>query len=341
MARALGRHSWGRWAVGVGLSAITLSGCSFGHPGAVGPRGLPGSRGPMGPPGPRGATGPQGPQGVPGLQGVPGPTGPAGVAGTVLLSGATLPPADAGAVGDYWFDTATATVYGPKTTAGWPASGTVLRGPQGATGAQGATGPQGAQGLQGPTGPTGPTGLQGLMGPTGPVGPAGANGTSILSGTADPNTTPPSGAQPGDFYLDTVTDVLYGPAVTSTSGSLAWGNGVSLVGPTGPGSVVTGPLSSPPTLNNPGVYFVQVTLALPEVSTTQPTVGYCFVDWGLVPGLVQTWVMPPSGSGGVWTVDGYLDIAAAPASLSVECETDTGSSVSPMSQAWYVVTATP
>jgi hypothetical protein len=327
MTRAKGRHSWGRWALGLGLSAITLTGCSFGHPGAVGPRGAQGPRGPrgpMGPPGPRGATGPQGPRGATGPQGPQGArgatgpqglTGPTGPAGSAWLSGATLPPASAGGVGDYWFDTATATLYGPKTTAGWPTSGMVLRGP---------------------------TGPQGLMGATGATGAPGPTGPGLLSGSTAPTATQPANAEAGDFYLDTTTETLYGPAVATPSG-LTWGSGVSLVGP---GSVVTGPLSDPPRLTQAGVYFVQVTGTLPNLPNTAPTPGYCEIysqlGLKLYPESVQFWVDPRDVPIELATFEGYVNISEVPAALGVFCaRVDTLAPVALANQQWYVVAATP
>ena len=54
---------------------------------------------------------------------------------------------------------------------------------------------------------------------------AGADGKTIMNGTAAPSSD--TGAE-GDFFLDTTNSMLYGPK--SASG---WGNGVSLIGPTG------------------------------------------------------------------------------------------------------------
>ncbi len=71
--------------------------------------------------------------------------GPQGAAGNAILNGTTAPPADTlGAVGDFYLDTATGTLYGPKTSIGWPSTGTSLVGTQG---------PAGATGPQGPAGP--------------------------------------------------------------------------------------------------------------------------------------------------------------------------------------------
>lgn len=71
----------------------------------------------------KGATGPAGAGGgTGGGTGATGPTGPkgdTGAAGSKVLVGANAPTATDGAVGDVWFATATSTVYGPKTAAGW------------------------------------------------------------------------------------------------------------------------------------------------------------------------------------------------------------------------------
>ena len=107
--------------------------------------------------------------------------------GGVILSGATDPAADAGKDGDFFINTATTRLFGPKTAGGWGV-GTALVGPQGPqgvkgdTGAQGEPGPQGEKGLTGSIGPQGPKGDVGLVGPQGaqgvdgPIGPQGSKG---------------------------------------------------------------------------------------------------------------------------------------------------------------------
>ena len=90
---------------------------------------------------------------------------------------------------------------------------------------------EGPQGLPGSTGPTGPAGSAGAVGPQGVAGAsgsAGANGHTILSGAG----APAAGVGVnGDFYIDTIAWVLYGPKAAG-----AWpGSGTSLVGPPGPG----------------------------------------------------------------------------------------------------------
>lgn len=67
-----------------------------------------------------------------------GPVGPAGADGNAVLHGASDPSAE-GVDGDFYLNTATKTLFGPKTLGIWPA-GAGLIGPAGADGADGADG---------------------------------------------------------------------------------------------------------------------------------------------------------------------------------------------------------
>ncbi|MGB4773672.1 MAG: tail fiber domain-containing protein [Daejeonella sp.] len=118
----------------------------------------------------------------------------AGGGGNKFLSGNINPGVAIGADGDFYLNTTTSTLFGPKAMNNWPASGTLLIGPQGPqgmagavgptgpAGTGGATGPQGIQGIPGATGPAGadgaigPQGMQGMTGAIGPAGPMGATG---------------------------------------------------------------------------------------------------------------------------------------------------------------------
>jgi hypothetical protein len=128
--------------------------------GATGPQGPVGATGPQGIKGETGATGPPGPQGPQGLTGTTGPRGATGLDGKTILSGTSAPPSSVGNVGDFYLNTATSAMYGPKTESGW-GSATSLVGPQGIQGTKGDTGLTGATGPQGPTGLMGPQGLKG------------------------------------------------------------------------------------------------------------------------------------------------------------------------------------
>ncbi|MGQ3585748.1 hypothetical protein [Ornithobacterium rhinotracheale] len=101
--------------------------------------------------------------------------------GKSLLSGTTAPNTSTGKVGDFYINTTTNQIYGPKTSSSW-GSPTSLVGPQGPVGARGPqgvagpAGPKGDKGEKGDAGPRGLTGVQGPQGPRGVAGPAGAQG---------------------------------------------------------------------------------------------------------------------------------------------------------------------
>ena len=93
----------------------------------------------------RGATGAQGAQGIQGPIGPTGATGPQGIAGTngtngldgkTVLNGTQSPTAGIGNNGDFYINTTTNTLFGPKTSGAW-GSGVALVGPQGAAGTNG------------------------------------------------------------------------------------------------------------------------------------------------------------------------------------------------------------
>jgi hypothetical protein len=123
-----------------------------------------------------GPTGPAGPQGA---------VGPTGATGAQLLSGDTAPTNQTGSDGDFYYNTTTSVLFGPKSGGFWPGTGTSLLGATGAPGAPGAPGSPGIPGAQGPVGPAG------ANGPQGPVGPAGADGAEGAQGPAGP--TGPAG----------------------------------------------------------------------------------------------------------------------------------------------------
>jgi hypothetical protein len=152
------------------------------------------------------------------------------IANTVL-SGAGVPAKSLGIDGDFYIDTKSMNMYGPKKNNSWPLP-VSLRGPQGPAGIAGADGKNanassvsagtaGAAGPQGPAGPAGPKGETGATGPQGPAGPAGSN-----TGTAGPagpkGDTGATGAQgpKGDTGAAGAVNINYGAI---TFGSLISG----------------------------------------------------------------------------------------------------------------------
>jgi len=196
------------------------------------------------------AKGTVGPVGATGATGAVGATGKMGVG---VLNGTSAPTANVGVTGDFYLDTASEVLYGPKTGGAWPTSGTSLVGPAGENGVDGANGTDGI------------------------------NGKSILNGTSAPTANV---GVTGDFYLDTTSEVLYGPK----AGGVWPTSGTSLVGPKGTtGSAgATGPAGvgydfqtatgNPVSVALPaGTYFVDVEFAVTDDST-EGTVAVCTVD---------------------------------------------------------------
>jgi hypothetical protein len=111
-----------------------------------------------------------------------------------VLNGSGAPGLRTGDVGDFYIDTTTNTIYGPKGRGEriWP----------------------------------GPTSLVGPTGATGETGAAGPNGRTVLSGSGAPA---PSTGNTGDFYIDTTGNRIYGPKTTYGG----WGPATSLKGSTG------------------------------------------------------------------------------------------------------------
>ena len=213
--------------------------------GATGPTGATGTAstvaGPTGPTGPAGATGPTGPTGVTGA------TGATGVAGYTVLNGA-VDPTTQGVNGDFYINTATNKIFGPKAAGVWP-TGVNLVGPTGATGPIGATGPTGPTGaastVAGPTGATGPAGATGPTGATGPQ-PSLSAATPQALGTAaagvgttaskDDHVHPTTGvgltANPLSQFAATTSAQLLGVISDETgTGSLVFATSPTLVTP--------------------------------------------------------------------------------------------------------------
>jgi hypothetical protein len=175
------------------------------------------------------------------LAGTTGPTGAAGVDGRFIYSGSTGPSSGLGRSGDYYIDSNSGVLYGPKANNAW-GSGLQLQ-----TGQQGPTGPSGL-------GFTGPTGAGG----TGPTGDRGPTGASVTGPTGSPsNVTGPTGST--------------GPIVTGPTGS------TGPTGATGPansisiGTVSAGAIASASLSGSPGAQLLSLSLPLGPAGSTGPT----------------------------------------------------------------------
>ncbi|MEN9915523.1 MAG: hypothetical protein RL725_198 [Actinomycetota bacterium] len=151
------------------------------------------------------------------------------IANTVL-SGAGVPAKSLGIDGDFYIDTKSMNMYGPKKNNSWPLP-VSMRGPQGPTGAAGTDGKNGTSGAvsagtagtAGAAGPQGPAGPAGPKGETGATGPAGSN-TGTAGPTGPKGDTGATGAQgpKGDTGAAGAVNINYGAL---TFGSLI--NGVA------------------------------------------------------------------------------------------------------------------
>lgn len=164
-----------------------------GDKGDTGPKGDTGLQGPKGDKGEQGLQGIQGPKGDTGVQGPKGDTGaigPKGEDGKTVLSGTTNPTSAIGSDGDFYINTSSNVIFGPKSSSSWGNGKSLIGpkgdkgdiGPQGVQGLKGDKGDTGATGLQGPKGDTGSQGLQGIQGLKGDTGPKGDKGDQGIQG---------------------------------------------------------------------------------------------------------------------------------------------------------------
>jgi hypothetical protein len=120
-----------------------------------------------------------------------------------ILNGKGAPKSSLGSNGDFYIDTRSLLLYGPKSKGKWPTPQS-MQGPTGASGSDGKNGAdgkvisnasinsgvkgeQGEKGEKGDQGLPGPAGSPGLPGAIGPAGPAGAVGPSGSSGSNGSN----------------------------------------------------------------------------------------------------------------------------------------------------------
>jgi hypothetical protein len=155
-----------------------------------------------------------------------------------VLSGRGVPSATIGLDGDFYIDTKSLNIYGPKTKSKWPIP-VSLKGPSGPIGPAGVDGKNGATGLStsssgapGPAGAVGPAGSQGAQGnagATGATGPAGSGSGSV--GPAGPKgetgtvgVVGPSNVQSVAISAWTLsTNTLNGTAESASFGNLEAG----------------------------------------------------------------------------------------------------------------------
>lgn len=171
-----------------------------------------------------------------------------------ILNGRGAPQTNLGIDGDFYIDTRSLQIYGPKKSGKWPLPQS-LQGPVGASGADGKNGsegktiatasniagPVGAQGEKGEKGDKGEPGSPGANGSAGPAGPAGATGPQGPSAGGGGSQGPagPTGAT-GATGPTGATGLTGAKGETGTAGSdgaMGLKGETGTVGATGPSNV--------------------------------------------------------------------------------------------------------
>ncbi|MBC7390954.1 MAG: hypothetical protein H7329_17230, partial [Opitutaceae bacterium] len=129
-----------------------------------------------------------------------GTNGTNGLDGRTVLNGASDPVSTTGANGDFYINSTSSKIFGPKAAGTWP-TGVNLVGSAGTNGSSGSNGTNGTNGTNG------------------------LDGRTVLSGVSDPVST--TGTN-GDFYINTTSNKIFGPKAAGI-----WPTGVNLVGPAG------------------------------------------------------------------------------------------------------------
>lgn len=180
-----------------------------------------------------------------------------------ILNGKGAPLSKIGIDGDFYIDTRSLLIYGPKKSGKWPLPQN-LQGPVGANGADGKNGsegktvstastiagPTGAQGLQGDKGEKGEKGDAGSPGATGSAGPAGATGATGPQGPSGgggggtPGATGATGAS-GATGATGLTGAKGETGTAGVDGAVGLKGETGTVGATGPSNVYSGTFAIP------------------------------------------------------------------------------------------------
>ena len=177
-----------------------------------------------------------------------------------ILNGKGAPLSKTGIDGDFYIDTRSLLIYGPKKSGKWPLPQN-LQGPVGANGADGKngnegktvsnassvagpTGAQGVQGEKGEKGEKGETGSPGANGSAGPAGPTGATGPQGPSGGGGGGTPGPAGAT-GATGATGLTGAKGETGTAGIDGAVGLKGETGTVGATGPSNVFRGTFSIP------------------------------------------------------------------------------------------------
>ncbi len=146
-----------------------------------------------------------------------------------ILNGKGAPLSSLGINGDFYIDTRSLLIYGPKKSNKWPAPQS-LQGPAGPTGADGKNGTEGKSpsNVSNVAGPAGAQGEKGEKGDKGEPGAAGANGSPGAKG--DTGATGPSGSGSG---TPGATGATGAQGLTGLTGATGEAGATGAQGPTG------------------------------------------------------------------------------------------------------------
>ena len=165
-----------------------------------------------------------------------------------ILNGKGAPTLSVGINGDFYIDTRSLLIYGPKKNGKWPTPKN-LQGPTGATGINGVDGKNGNDGkngsdgktvanastTSGPTGPVGPQGEKGATGAAGPAGPTGPQGATGATGAAGSSGS--GSGTPGPQGATGATGPAGATGATGPAGAAGATGSAGATGATGPAGV--------------------------------------------------------------------------------------------------------
>ncbi len=199
-----------------------------------------------------------------------------------ILNGKGAPTLSVGINGDFYIDTRSLLIYGPKKNGKWPAPQN-LQGPTGATGSNGAEGKNGCDGKNGSDGKTianasttagasGPAGPQGERGPVGPAGPTGPQGATGATG--------PAGASGSGSGTPGPQGATGATGATGPAGATGATGAAGATGATGPAGA-TGATGATGAAGPAGVSNVQVVqISNFEINTITPNGGIDSANFG-------------------------------------------------------------
>ena len=171
-----------------------------------------------------------------------------------LLNGLGAPEATDGIDGDFYLDTLSSNLYGPKKKGKWPLPKSLVGpvGPQGPIGKQGSdgkvgdkgttsssAGSQGVQGMQGPQGIQGTPGAAGSSGPSGGAGVAGAAGSVGAAGSTGPQGPAGSAGAQGVIGATGSQGIAGTPGSAGARGPIGETGTVGADGPQGTAGILT------------------------------------------------------------------------------------------------------